>query len=503
MKAARAAFSSVWVWAVLGALILTTVLAANAARLFFASKPGDGRAEAVKVAKSSIALTVTAGGTIHPIKEVKISPETTGLIEKVFVEQGDEVKAGDVLVQMDDADARGQAEAARGAYLIAQDNFIKAVHGNRPQEVAIAAFQEKRARDIVRQAEQNLLRLKNQIESLNQQLVRDDTFADRQAYLRERGAVSEQDCLNAETQANMTHANLESARGEISQGEATLAQNKTELETAHEQYLLVKSGTREEEIMAAKHAVIQAKGTLDSLQDRLTDMVIRAPFAGVITRKYADAGAIATPTSEAGSPSAILGLAGRLEMVARIPESEISSIYVGQPVEFTTAAYPTHLFRGRVTLVGSEAIQVADNTTFEVHCAINGDGRGIAAERTAGGIATDAHSLAGLDNHSRTQVIGPASDLSYARSSARKLLSGMKVSAKFTAGRLDNVLVVPSMSIIFRSGTNGVMVIQPDGTRRFKEVKVGASDGVKTVVLTGLEEGEAVSGSAPDAAAHV
>ncbi len=126
----------------------------------------------------------------------------------------------------------GQLETARGAYQMANDNYLKLVHGNRPQEVAIAKFQEHRAKDIVRQAQQNIIRLKSQIESLTQQAIRDDSMADRQRYLDEQGVISDQDRLNAETQSKMTHAQLEAARRELGQAEGTLARDIGTLEQA-------------------------------------------------------------------------------------------------------------------------------------------------------------------------------------------------------------------------------------------------------------------------------
>ena len=75
-------------------------------------------------------------------------------------------------------------------------------------EVAIAELQERRARDIVRQAEQNVNRLKAQVESATQTSLRDDTLATRQLYLESQGAASDQDRLNAETNAGLADPQL-------------------------------------------------------------------------------------------------------------------------------------------------------------------------------------------------------------------------------------------------------------------------------------------------------
>lgn len=436
------------------ALLCVCIVAAIATFLFLSHPNGeDWRKNTVKVERGPVDLVIQATGTIRPINEIKVSPKATGLIKRLLVKQGDSVKEGQVLAEMDESNLRGEIEAARGAYSMAQDTYRKIQHGNRPQEVAIARFQEKRASDIVHQAEQNIIRLKAQYQSITQQSIRDDTMAVRQAYLMKEGAVSDQDRLNAETQANMTRAQLDAAERELAQAQATLAQNKAEFAAAQAQHELSRIGNRDEDIATAKDAVAQAKGNLDNLQSQMDDMTIKAPFAGVITQKYADGGAIVTPTTSAATTSAtsssIVALAGKLEMVAQVAETDIGKIEIGQEVEILPNAFPDKPFHGKVTQIAPEAVVTQNVTTFEVHTSIDDDAKG-------------------------------------------RLLSGMNVNARFVAGSIDDALLVPTVCIVSRHGKNGVLIPQPDGTPRFKPVKVGATAGTKTVVVHGLEEGDLV-----------
>jgi len=413
----------------------------------------DWRKNIVKVERGPIDVRIEATGTIKPINEIKVSPKSTGLIKKLLVKQGDVVKEDQVLALMDDSNLRGQIESARGNYLMAQDTYLKLQHGNRPQEVAIAQLQERRAKDIVRQALQNTIRLKAQIESATQTSLRDDTLATRQLYLESQGAASDQDRLNAETQAKVTRAQLDAARRELAAAEATLAQNKAEEDAAHEQMVMSRLGNRAEDIAQAQHAVIQAKGSLDTLLSQANDMTIRAPFAGVITQKYADAGAIVTPTTSAATTSAtsssIVALAGDLEMVAQVAETDIGKIKVGQKVDILSNAYPERPFHGHVTQIAPEAVVTQNVTTFEVHTTIDDDRRG-------------------------------------------RLLAGMNVSARFVAGRMEDALLVPTVCIVSRHGKTGVLIPEGDGNPTFKPVKTGPTTGTKTVILRGLEKGDSV-----------
>jgi HlyD family secretion protein len=418
----------------------------------------DWQKNTVKVEKGSVDVRIVATGTVRPLSEIKISPKTTGLVKELRVKQGDIVKKGQILALMDDSNLLGQIEAARGSYLMSQDNYAKISSGARPQEVAISRYQERRAQNIVQQAEHNIIRLKAQVESMAQQSVRDDTMASRQAYLESQGAVSAQDRLNAETQARVTRAQLEAATRELKQAEATLAQNKAEHAAAEKQAELTKIGNRKEDVFSASHAVLQSRGQLNTLLSQLNDMTIRAPFDGVITQKYADAGAIVTPTTSAATTSAtsssIVALAGTLEIVAQVAETDIGKIKIGQDVEIISNAFPDLVFHGKVTQIAPEAVVTQNVTTFEVHTSIDDDG-----------VASFASS---------------------------KLLSGMNVSARFVGGKMEDALLIPTVCIVSKHGKSGVLVPEADGTPKFKPVKTGASSGSKTAVLRGLKENDLV-----------
>lgn len=416
------------------------------------NKDWNWKKNTVKVERGAVDVRIEATGTIKPINEVKVSPKVTGLIKALLVKQGDVVIKDQIIALMDDSNLKGQVESARANYLMAKDAHLKLMHGNRPQEVAIAELQEKRAAEVVRQAEQNLIRLTAQAESIRQTSLRDDTLAARQLYLESQGAASDQDRLNAETQAKVSRANLDAAQRELAAAEATIAQNKEELAAAHEQKNLSKIGSRQEDIDQAAHAVLQAKGAYDSLLSQLSDMTIRAPFSGVITQKYADAGAIVTPTTSSATTSAtsssIVALAGKLEMVAQVAETDIGKIAVGQKVEILSSAYPETTFHGTVTQIAPEAVVTQNVTTFEVHASLE-------------------------DNDG-------------------KLLAGMNVSARFVAGSLADAMQVPTVCVVSRHGKSGVLIPDDSGNPIFKPVKTGPTSGMKTVILKGLKEGDSV-----------
>lgn len=417
------------------------------------SQPLDLEKNTVTVSRGSIDLSISASGTIRPENEVKISPKVTGLLKRLLVVQGQRVKKGDVIALMDDSNIIGQVEAARAAAQLARANYDKALHGNRPQEIAEQESIMKRAREGVRFFAQALNRAKAQVKSRQAELVRDDTNAGRMTQLAGQGAVSDQERLNAVTAKSVTAVTLEQAQQELRQAEVAQDQAVNDYETAKQRFELLKAGSREEDIRAQLQAMNQAQGNLKWLESQLNDMKIKAPFSGVISMKFADEGAIVTPTTSAATTSAtsssIVSLAGRLEMVAYVSETDMEHLKVGQPAKIIANAYPDKVFHGKVTLIAPAAVVTQNVTTFEVHTSIDDDPKGL-------------------------------------------LMAGMNVDSELLAGKLDDVVLVPTVAVISEKGKTGVLIPDEEGKPKFKPIKTGHTSGNKTMVYKGLKENDKV-----------
>lgn len=438
-------------------VIVSVLVVATAAGTYFLmqNKGGnkDWKKDAIKVKRGSANLKVIATGLIKPVREVKISPKQTGLLKELYVQQGDRVKAGQVIALMDDSNLLGQIEAAKGAWLSSVDNSEKLKHGNRPQEVLQARYNQQKAKEGVRNAEQNINRLSANLVALQAQLRRNEQFAKAQAFLAKSGAISEQTSIDAETAAQVTRAQLDAAQKELSQARVAKAQSEADSEVLEQQYSLMQAGFRQEDVSAAYHAAEQTKGNLQYLQSMLNDTRIKAPFDGIITQKYADNGAIVTPTTSAATTSAtsssIVALAGELEMVAQVSEANVPKIRIGQEVEIVATSFPDKTFLGKVTQIAPAAIVTSNVTTFEVHAKILNDKKG-------------------------------------------ELLSGMNVSAGFLVGVQDDALMIPAVCVVSRRGETGVYIPDKDGNPQFKKVKTGQSVDRSIIILAGLNDGDYV-----------
>lgn len=72
----------------------------------------EKQVEAVEVIPKTVSYTISAVGSLKTPENVAISPKKAGIIEKIFVKEGDQVRKGQILVQLDDVDARLQVERA-------------------------------------------------------------------------------------------------------------------------------------------------------------------------------------------------------------------------------------------------------------------------------------------------------------------------------------------------------------------------------------------------------
>ncbi|MBY0356591.1 MAG: efflux RND transporter periplasmic adaptor subunit [Candidatus Obscuribacterales bacterium] len=440
------------------AFLALVVIATGAGTYYwFSSNKSELSPEARKnmrrVKRGDISMKIIATGVIRPVNQVKISPKFTGLLKKLYKQQGDYVKAHDLIAVMDDSNLQGQWQAAKAAYEAAQANYEKTKHGNRPQEVADAEAQFSKAQNQVRFANGALSRARMELRAANASLLRDDTNAKRLTELARQGAVSDQDRLNAFTQAEVSKAKLEQAQQDLKQAENSLAQAKSDSDSSKQKLSMSKEGFRSEDVKAAYQSMVQAEGNFKYLQSQMNDTRILAPFDGVITQKYTDEGGIVTPTTSAATTSAtsssIVSLAGKLELVAAVSETDMEHITRNQLVTITANSYPAKRFHGHVTLIAPEAIVTQNVTSFEVHASIDDDPQHL-------------------------------------------LMSGMNVNAEFEAGQKKNVLLVPTASIVTKRGKTGVYVPEGADKTKFVPVMVGETSGTKTAIVNGLKEGDQI-----------
>jgi HlyD family secretion protein len=379
----------------------------------------------VPVKSEPLRVQIDASGTVQPIQTVNLSPKSAGILTELFVEQGDRVQQGQVVARMQNDDVQAQIVQAKARVAQAEAKLAQLKAGNRPQEIAQAEARVAQAESQVNES-QARLNLAQDKQRRNQTLV-------------DEGAISSDRFDELSSEVN-------TARAVAAQSRASLAEAQRSLE-------LSRSGSRIEEVELAQAQLDEAIGNLQAAQVKQEDTLIRAPFSGTITQKFANEGAFVTPTTSASdatsaTSTAIVALAQGLEILAEVPEVDIQQLQMGQPVEITADAYPDQKFQGRVQRIAPEAVVKQNVTSFQVRIAL---------------------------------VTGQT-----------KLLSGMNVDVTFLGKQMDSALVIPTVAIVTEEGKTGVLVPDSNNQPEFRPVTLGVAVGNQTQVLEGLQSGEKV-----------
>ena len=299
----------------------------------------------VTAESGSLPGLITASGELQAQMSVNVSPEKQGLIEKLFVEEGQEVKKGQLIAKMDTGD------------YVYRLNELKAEY--QKQKLAF----------------------------------------ERRKTLFKQGAIS-----------------------------------KEQLEEFRNRFLSIKARLNQREVEGKK-------------------LLIKAPFNGLITSRYAEPGAFVAPTTRASSiagstSTSIVELSKGMEIISKVPESDIGRVLIGQIASVRFDAFPDERFKAKVIEIAPRATKRDNVTSFDV-------------------------TLSLLD------VV-------------KKLRIGMTVDIDFQIGKTKISTLVPTVAIVTENGNPGVLIIGKNNEPKFQSIELGTSSGNKTAIVEGLNPGDQI-----------
>ncbi len=250
---------------------------------------------AARVAAREIARSVEVTGTLLPFEEVVLTNEQPGTVEAIRVDLGDRVEPGQLLLRLDDREARLALAQAEANLLAAERGLGRARAG---AEAALATVARSRA--ALEEARLNRKRF-------------EDLFAE--------GAVSASQRDSARTQDEMAAATVRWAE----------AQAESDAQG----------------VQTAAAAVEQARAALGLARKRVADTEIRSPMKGAVKQRLVSAG----DGIREKTPLLVLVTTDPLKLQGTVPERFAPEVRVGQPVAVTLEAYPGRAFRGKVSRV--------------------------------------------------------------------------------------------------------------------------------------------------------
>ncbi|AIE86554.1 efflux RND transporter periplasmic adaptor subunit [Fimbriimonas ginsengisoli] len=356
------------------------------------------------VSTTSLTETLEITGDVTAGQDATIGSKQSGRVASVFVKDGDTVSAGQLIAQLDTATLQaqlnqaqaqvGQALAtsnsarsalsqalrnasvgptktssairqAQAALRGAQSQLQKALNGARPEER--------------RQAESNVAAAKSTLETQQKELKRIETLVKEGAIAGNRLDQQQNAVSTAQSQydnavqalslirSGTRQEDIDAARDQVRQAQESVrtAQAQKELDPL----LRDQVDSARAQVESTRAQVQSAQAQVAIARQAIADAQIRAPFAGKILGKPIQAGAVA------GGGTTVARLIGNqgVYFSGQVPSAEVSRIRPGLPVTVTVDALPGQTFAGTVSAVSPQAESVG--RLFDVRIQLS-DGAG-------------------------------------------------------------------------------------------------------------------------------
>ena len=208
------------------------------------------------------------------------------------------------------------------------------------------------------------------------------------------------------------------------------------------------------EIAKAEAQVAQAKASLDNSQEDLKNSTIVSPIDGLVLSRDVNVGDAVSSILIMGSQGTLVMSLGDISEVyvqGKVDEADIGKVYLAQPARIVVESFKDKKFTGKVTKISPLGKEKDNVTTFEV----------------------------------RVSISNPTGELK----------ANMSANAEILLEEKKNVLMVPEASLVYDKERNASVELpdpKAENGRKKIPVKLGISNGVKTEILSGVNEKQQV-----------
>ncbi|MBZ5529886.1 MAG: efflux RND transporter periplasmic adaptor subunit [Acidobacteriia bacterium] len=290
------------------ALIVVVIVAAAAVVGFTVSQTQKNvvTVQTGKVIKQDVASVVTASGEIKPKTFVNVGANAMGRITRLFVKEGDKVKKGQVLAQLENVQSSADVDQMKATLGQAQTDLIS-------QQAALNT-----ARAQLNSSSATLAQAKLE-------------------FTRAQGLYKDQ--LIAKADYDAKKAAYDVAEAVVAQDQARVAQNVAQVDSS-------------------RARVTQARASLTRVNDVLSKTTYTAPYDGVVTNLPVHEGETVVMGIQNSPGSTLMTVADMAVITAEVhvDETDIVNVALGQTAEVTIDAIPNKTFKGVVTEIGDNAI---------------------------------------------------------------------------------------------------------------------------------------------------
>jgi HlyD family secretion protein len=277
---------------------------------------------AAQAQRETIRSVISTNGRIEPAQNFEAHAPVGTTVKRLLVKEGDQVKKGQLLVQLDDAQALSQAAQALAQVRSAQADLSAIASGGNQEEVLNLESQLVKAKSGRDLAQRNL---------------------DALIQLQQTGAASPGEISNAQNLLAKTQADL-----------AFLEQKK-------------KDRYSKPEVARAYAQESEAQAAYDAAEGTLAELNIRAPFSGTVYAMPLHLGTYVNPGD------LVLQEADLSKVLVRafVDEPDVGRLAAGQPIEVTWDAVPDRIWNGTVTVIPAEVKLHGTRNVGETTCLVD------------------------------------------------------------------------------------------------------------------------------------
>ena len=219
--------------------------------------------------------------------------------------------------------------------------------------------------------------------------------------------------------------------------ELMIKKDKNESDFLRREYLYNEGAISKENLEDFKTKFNTAKAKLNDAISEESFYLIKSPFAGTITSKYAEIGSYVAPianiSSNTSAKNFIFELSNGIEIIAKVPESDIGRIKIGQEASVRIESFPSKKYQAKIIKIAPRAVKDNNVTSFEVTLRFK--------------------------EISNNIKIGMTADLEFkVKDDVEKIL-------------------VPTVSIVTEKGKKGILKLDKNNFPKFEEVEFGISSG--------------------------
>ncbi|MFC1974535.1 efflux RND transporter periplasmic adaptor subunit, partial [Chloroflexota bacterium] len=387
-------------------------------------------------------------GNIEVSKDTELAFGSGGRVDKIYVEEGDEVSKGDILAKLETDDL--ELAVTQAEVTVAQGEVdLQTAKNNLEKAKDLYILEDiKLAKADVDEAEKYL---ENALDKIDEYLPVDEhgDYPDLLEWILEGDFPQQKELIHAWSRLNAAKDTLDAMLSgsdpyEVALSKQQIAAAEQSLEHARQSVELTRQSLK-----LAQLSPELARQSLERAQKQLDEATVIAPFNGIIASVYVDEGDVIPPPTMVSTMIFHLVDLTSLELKVEVDEIDMPEVKLGQRVTIEVDALPDFPLEGEVTLISPIAKEEGGVVIYEVKVSFN---------------------------------VPEGSGIRY----------GMSADANVVITERSNVLLVPDRAIGEDSEGNPVVTVMVGEQTEERMVVIGLSDGFDTEIVSGLSGGEVV-----------